>query len=390
VGELSKTKNGGKCINWSELSSKFPRFANKINRAFSQSKNVDLRDVNHANCRRMGKNRVPRCFSSGNRKLEECDLPICSETKRNKQGLEYKGTARNLTVGGVLSEVCKRWEGIVGHGQVITGVETVGDSGTRQSSASKVGGSDYNYCRNIDKDPSGPWCYKSNWNGVQPNYFTCDIPICQTELANFEVKQERIDDSKSNSEIEIVKLKGDNLVTEKVTLYIEIDKIRQGKIEIGLFGDTVPKTVKNFVDLATNKHGFGYIGSSFHRVVYRFFIQAGDFEYNDGRGGKSIYNGHFDDENFKLNHHGPGWVSMANSGRDTNLSQFMILTRKTRYFDGRNVVFGKVLSGMKIVRKIEDLETRGNDKPVSVVTITKTGYKKVQRPFLTEKKPSDE
>ncbi|XP_036110457.1 peptidyl-prolyl cis-trans isomerase A-like [Molossus molossus] len=162
------------------------------------------------------------------------------------------------------------------------------------------------------------------------------------------------------------------MVNPIVYFDITIDGEPLGRITFELFVDNVSKMAENFHVLSTGERGFSFKGSSFHRIISEFMCQGGDFTCYNGPGGKSIYGEKFDDVSFILKHTGPGNLSMANVGPNTDSSQFFICTAKTEWLDGKHVVFGWVKDGMDVETTMESFGSR-NGKTSKKVTIADCG-----------------
>ncbi len=169
---------------------------------------------------------------------------------------------------------------------------------------------------------------------------------------------------------ELMTLKDNEFLLAKI-------KTNVGDIEIELFVDKAPKTVENFVGLATKGY---YNGVIFHRVIKDFMIQGGD-PTGTGRGGESYFGHPFEDEFHQdLKHTGPGILSMANAGPGTNGSQFFITLVPTPWLDGKHSIFGKVINGMDIVEKIGNTETsKPFDTPVNEIVMEEVTIEKQTR-----------
>jgi len=157
---------------------------------------------------------------------------------------------------------------------------------------------------------------------------------------------------------------------EKVYFDISIDNKRAGRLVFVLYVDKVPRTVGNFSELVTHQHRYGYKGTAFFRIIPGFMCQGGDWLTNTGQNSNSVFSRPFLDENFKVKHDGPGILTMANCGPDTNGSQFLITFKATPWLDGKNVAFGKLEEGWDVLKKIEECGSK-DGRPTKRVIISR-------------------
>merc|ERR1719183_2424569 len=168
-----------------------------------------------------------------------------------------------------------------------------------------------------------------------------------------------------------------------VYLEVEISSVNIGRMIFKLYQNICPRTVENFRSLCTGERGTGLMtklplhfkGAKFHRIIAGFMCQGGDFELGDGRGGESIYGGKFSDEagGLALRHAKRGLLSMANSGKDTNGSQFFILFKPAHHLNNKHCVFGELVEGHATLDAIEGVKTQSDDRPIAPILVAKCG-----------------
>jgi len=195
------------------------------------------------------------------------------------------------------------------------------------------------------------------------------------DIENREIKSKELENDEdlnaSEDTLNIVNELHTQLISKNNTVYFDIliDNNNNGRLIFELFNDIVPVTCKNFIELCKNK---AYKNNQFHRLIKNFCIQGGDITNQDGTGGISIYGKTFKDENFNIKHDKLGMLSMANSGPDTNNSQFFITLKETPWLDGKHVVFGQIKSGLNLLKNFNNLEIK-DDKPVNNIIISDCG-----------------
>lgn len=202
------------------------------------------------------------------------------------------------------------------------------------------------------------------------------MPLALLGLFAFQMVQQWFS---KGSTADMKELKIDDLKSEenpKVFMNIKIGDDEAEKVGIELFAKSYPKTAENFRALCTGEKGTGksgkaltFKGSTFHRIIPGFMCQGGDFTRGNGTGGESIYGEKFEDEwtNGYITHDKAGLLSMANAGKDTNGSQFFITLAACPHLDGKHVIFGRVIEGMDVVKKMGDVGTGGGDPKKKVV-----------------------
>lgn len=166
-----------------------------------------------------------------------------------------------------------------------------------------------------------------------------------------------------------------------VYLDVSIGSRTGGRVTFELFADITPRTAENFRGLCTGEYGIGkntkkrlsYEGCSIFRSVKGMMIQSGDFQFNNGDGGESVYGGTFNDEDFTRRHTQAGVLSMANKGRNSNGSQFFITLKRCPQLDGKHIAFGQVVEGMDVIRAISQVPTDLDSRPRVAITIVGSG-----------------